>query len=133
MNQLIEKMTDYMQLRGFSPKTIYAYTSYVKRFEEHFEKHPARMGEKQVHQYLLHVISQGISGSYANGCYSTLRFLYETTMSKDWNMKNIPRSKKQSKLPIVRSLQEVLSLFNAVSKYYQLTLHNPSLKRNRSK
>ena len=36
MNQLIEKMTDDMQLRGFSPKTIYAYTSHVKRFEEHF-------------------------------------------------------------------------------------------------
>ena len=30
-------------------------------------------------------------------------------------MKNIPRSKKQSKLPIVLSLQEVLSIFNAVS------------------
>lgn len=115
MNQLIEKMTDDMQLRGFSPKTIYAYTSHVKRFEEHFEKHPARMGEKQVRQYLLHVISQGISSSYANGCYSALRFLYETTLSKDWNMKNIPRSKKQSKLPIVLSLQEVLSIFNAVS------------------
>ena len=30
-------------------------------------------------------------------------------------MKNVPRSKKQSKLPIVLSLQEVLSIFNAVS------------------
>ena len=48
MNQLIEKMADDVQLRGFSPKTIYAYTSHVKRFEGHFGKHPARMGEKQV-------------------------------------------------------------------------------------
>lgn len=46
-------MTDDMQLRGFSPKTIYAYTSHVKRFEKHFEKHSARMGEKQVRLSLL--------------------------------------------------------------------------------
>ena len=98
MYQLIEKMTDDMQLRGYSPKTIYAYISHVKRFEKHFEKHPARLGEKQIRQYLLHVISQGISSSYANGCYSALRFLYETSLGMDWNMKNIPRSKKQSKL-----------------------------------
>lgn len=83
INQLIEKIADDMQLRGFSPKTIYAYTSHVKRFEGHFGKHPACMGEKQVRQYLLHVISQGISSSYANGCYSALRFLYEIALDKD--------------------------------------------------
>ena len=115
MYQLIEKMTDDMQLRSYSPKTIYAYISHVKRFEKHFEKHPARLGEKQIRQYLLHVISQGISSSYANGCYSALRFLYETSLGMDWNMKNIPRSKKQSKLPVVLSLQEVSSIFDAVS------------------
>lgn len=89
MYKLIEKMTDDMRLRGFSPKTIYADTAHIKRFEEHFGRHPAWLGEKQVRQYLLHVISQGISSSYANGCYSALRFLYETTLGKDWNMKNI--------------------------------------------
>ena len=62
---------------------------------------------------ILYVISQGISSSYANGCYSALRFLYETTLGKDWNMKNIPRSKKQSKLPVVLSRQEVLSIFDS--------------------
>ena len=114
MNQLIEKMTDDMQLRSFSPKTIYAYTAHIKRFEEHFGKHPARMGEKQVRQYILYVISQGVSSSYANACYSALRFLYETTLGKNWNMKNIPRSKKQSKLPVVLSPKEVLAIFDAV-------------------
>ena len=115
MNQLIKKMTNDMQLRGFSPKTIYAYTSHVKRFEQYFQESPSCMGEKQIRQYLLYVISQGISSSYANGCYSALRFLYETTLSMDWNMKNIPRSKKQCKLPVVLSRQEVLSIFDAVS------------------
>ena len=115
MYQLIEKMTDDMKLRGYSPKTISAYISHAKRFQEHFEKHPARLGEKQIRQYLLLVISHGISSSYANGCYSALRFLYETTLGMDWNMKNIPRSKKQSKLPVVLSLQEVSSIFDAVS------------------
>ena len=115
MYQLIEKMTDDMQLRGYSPKTIYAYISHVKRFEQHFGNHPACLGETQIRQYLLHVISQGISSSYANGCYSALRFLFETSLGMDWNMKNIPRSKKQSKLPVVLSVQEVSSIFDAVS------------------
>lgn len=122
MYQLIEKMTGDMQLRGFSPKTIYAYTSHVRRFEKHFEKHPALMGEAQIRQFLLHVISQGISSSYANGCYSALRFLYETTLGKDWNMKNIPRSKKQSKLPVVLSPKEVLSIFDSVSNLKHKTI-----------
>jgi len=31
MYQLIEKMIDNIQLRGFSPKTIYAYTAHARR------------------------------------------------------------------------------------------------------
>ena len=117
MNQLIKKMTDDMQLRGFSSKTIYAYTSHIKRFEQYFKESPSCMDEKQV-RLLLYVISQGISSSYANGCYSALRFLYETTLGQDWNMKNIPRSKKQSKLPVVLSPKEVLAILHMIQPKY---------------
>lgn len=40
MQQLIEKMTDDMRLRGFSPKTIYAYTAHARRLEKHLGKRP---------------------------------------------------------------------------------------------
>lgn len=53
MYQLIEKMSDDMQLRGYSAKTISAYTSHTRRFEEHFEKHHTHMGKKQIRQYLF--------------------------------------------------------------------------------
>jgi len=45
MNQLIEKITGDMQLRGFSPKAIYAYTSHVKRFQHFFQELPSCMDD----------------------------------------------------------------------------------------
>jgi len=112
MSDLKEKMLMDMQLRGFSPKTQTAYLAYVKRFEEYFGKSTILLDENHIREFLHQAISRGLSSSYINSCYSGLRFMFETTMGREWNIKHIPRTKKEHKLPVILSSGEVISLFN---------------------
>jgi site-specific recombinase XerD len=111
-----------MQLRGMSPKTQKSYTAHARRFIQFFGVSPESLGEKHVREYLLHEISKGISSSYVNACYSGLKFLFETTLLREWNMKNIPRVKQESKLPVVLSAQDISSIFSVVENLKHRTI-----------
>lgn len=105
-----------MELKGFADKTQSAYIAHVKRFAEHFMKSPVDLGENEIKEYLHFLITErNLSSSYINTTYSGLRFLYETTLKRQWDMKSIPRTKKAKRLPIVLSKDEVKRILNVTT------------------
>lgn len=116
------KMLDDMRLRGFSPSTLESYSMHVRQFQGFFDAPLATLGESQVREYLLVVIAKGVSSSYVNGCYSALKFLYETTLGREWNMKHVPRSRKESKLPVALSKSEVMAVLDATQNLKHRTM-----------
>ncbi len=103
-----------MELRGYAEKTIVAYLGHVKRFEEFFYDSAENLSMSHAKEYLHKTIAiDGRSRSYVNGLYSALKFLYSTTLDKDWDIKHIPRVKKEFKLPVVMSKNEVISILKA--------------------
>ncbi len=102
-----------LELKGFSPDTQKFYIAHVKRFAEHFMKSPLDLGESEIKQYLHFLITErNLSNSYISGTYSALKFLYETTLKRQWEMEGIPRTKKLKKLPMILSKDEVKRLIN---------------------
>ena len=86
---------------------------HVKRFYSHFDKPLESLGYDEVRQFLHHAITQRkLSCSYVNQAYSAIRFFYETVQGWDWNMKLIPRVKRNRTLPAVLSVDEVKAIFN---------------------
>jgi len=112
MSILRENMIRDMQLKGYSPNTQSAYVNHIKKYVEYFNKSPDRLGIEEIKQYLHYLITiKKVSKSYVNSAYSALKFFYETTLNREWNIKEIPRIKKPKKLPVILSVSEVEQIF----------------------
>ena len=72
------------------------------------------MGEKEIKEYLLYILKEKkVSDGTFRQCRSALKFLYRTTMNRDWIVEKIPGPKSKRKLPNVLDLSEVQALFSA--------------------
>ena len=111
MGKLREQMKMDLKLKGYSPKTQTAYLGYMKKFVRYFGRSPAKMGEKEIREYLYHLITgKNLGDSSINSVYSALKFFYETTLCRDWNVAKIPRRKTEKRLPVVLDGSEIKQL-----------------------
>jgi integrase/recombinase XerD len=116
MSKFHDKMLQDMQLRGFSPSTQRTYLSNLHRFESFFQKPAENLNTDDLRNYLLHLITlRKVSGEYVDSVYSSLKFFYEKTLSRSWNMTEIPRLRRTKKLPIVLSRNEIKQLLAVTS------------------
>jgi len=116
MSQLLEKMKMDLTLKGYSPNTQKTYLDNVSHFSKHVAKPPELLTEDDIRDYLFHSIAvRKLSSSFVNTAYSAIKFFFETTLGRDWNMKNIPRVKKAKKLPVILSKDEVKKLFDVTT------------------
>jgi len=70
MSKLREKMKMDLELRGYSPKTVYSYLKYVKQYALHFSTSPELLGEDEVREFLHYLITEKkVCTSYVNGTY----------------------------------------------------------------
>jgi len=111
MGKLREQMKMDLKLKGYSPKTQAAYLGYMKKFVRYFGRSPAKMGEEEIREYLYHLITEkDLGDSSINSAYSALKFFYETTLGRDWNVAKIPRRKTEKRLPVVLDGSEIKQL-----------------------
>ena len=113
--QILEAMDQELKLRGYGARTHKTYLGHVARFIRFYSKEPQDLGEAEVRQFVLHLLEERKSHSYVNQCVSALKFLYEKVLKQPSPVVNLPRPKKDRKLPEVLSRAEVLRLFEAVS------------------
>ena len=65
-------------------------------FVRYFGRSPAKMGEKEIREYLYRLVTEkDLGDSSINSVYSALKFFYETTLCRDWNITKIPQSRKK--------------------------------------
>jgi site-specific recombinase XerD len=109
-------MTEDMQVRNFSPKTQCIYLEQVTKFANHFGKSPALLGQEEIRSYQVYLVEdRRVCWSTFNQTVCALRFLYSVTLGKDWSIKHIPFPKREKKLPIVLSLQEMSQFLESIS------------------
>lgn len=115
MTALRQRMIEDMQLRGLSPKTQRGYVSHVAAFARYFGKSPAELDQEAVRQYLLYLINEKkMSPEGVNQQVSALKFLYLTTLEMPWSDVDFPRAKRQHKLPVVLSQEELVQFFDHI-------------------
>jgi len=114
MGKLRDQMVVDLQLCGAKPRTQKAYLREAENLAKYFNRSPADLGENELKEYLLYLIkerhlSEGTFRFYVAG----LKFLYRTTLKREWPVEKIKHPRAKSKLPIVLDLSEVKSLFSA--------------------
>lgn len=116
MTKLREQLKRDLQIKGFSPKTQQAYLRHVVAFSQYYSKSPDFLGIEEIKDYLHYIIvEKNLSKSYVNQAYSGLKFFYETTLNRKWDMKSIPRVKKDKKLPEIFTREEVKKILNCTT------------------
>jgi site-specific recombinase XerD len=114
MGKIREQMMMVMQMRNFSAKTIKSYIWQVKAYVQMFGKSPAEMGQEEVKRYMYSLVERKASSSTVRVAYSALKFLYKDTLQREWKAEELPRPKREKRLPVVLSGEEVKRIFDAV-------------------
>ena len=111
MTPLRRRMIEDMRVRNLSPNTQQIYVDRVAKFAQYFGKSPELLGPEDIRTYQVYLIHQkGASSSMLLQTVCALRFLYRNTLGKKWALPFIPAPKREKKLPVVLS-QEEISLF----------------------
>jgi hypothetical protein len=85
MTPLRQRMTQDMQIRNLSPRTIECYIYHVGCFAKHFGRSPDRIGPEEVRAYQVYLVQQKkASWASFNQAVCALRFLYRVTLPRPW-------------------------------------------------
>ena len=115
MTTLRQRMRGDMRIRNLSERTQKCYLRHVTQFALHFGRSPDELGPEQIRRYQLFLVEQKrASWSLFNQAVCALRFLYGVTLRKDWAIEHIPHAKREKKLPVVLSVDEVRRVLGAV-------------------
>ncbi|POR27089.1 MULTISPECIES: site-specific tyrosine recombinase/integron integrase [Paenibacillus] len=108
-----QEMRDALVARGYSSKTIKAYISQTERFFARLQGTEASINDATVQKYALALLEKGLSHAYVNQAISALKFYFRHVLKQPKSAAYV-RPKKESKLPDVLSLNEVMRLLKAV-------------------
>ncbi|MEW6686667.1 MAG: site-specific tyrosine recombinase/integron integrase [Candidatus Edwardsbacteria bacterium] len=113
--QIIDAVKKELKLRGYSQKTRKAYLHHIDCYIRHFKKDPKELDEGHVREYMLHLIDkERVSRSYHNQAVSAIKFLYDNVLQMPRIVGNLPRPRKEQKLPTVLSQKEVRQILQAI-------------------
>ena len=108
MTPLRQRMTEDMQLAGYSSKTQQAYISAVRQLFAHFNCTPAQLTEEQLREYFLYLANERkVSRLTATIALCGIKFFYQRTLQRDWIMLGLVWLCSEKKLFVVLSREEV--------------------------
>jgi len=115
MTPLRQKLIDEIQLRGFSPRTQYAYEYAVTGLARYYHRSPDQINDEQLREYLLYLLREKqLSASSLTVIVSGLRFFYGKVLHRSTEalVHALPRMQRPVQRPKLYSVQELEKLFN---------------------
>jgi site-specific recombinase XerD len=124
MTKLRQRMWEDMRIRNLSLTTQKKYMKQVAAFANHFHKSPELLGIEDIRVFLLYLAQEKkFSSSSINVTVSALRFLYKVTLGCKWDIEKIHFARREKKLPVVLSSEEVTQFLKSVkNKKHQVIL-----------
>ena len=111
MNQnksFLSLQTNEMQIRNYSPRTIDTYCKLLCNLEKEFGKSLYEITTEDFKSKLHFMITQkGASTSTVNQLISAFKIFYVDVCHREWEEFHVKRPRKEKKLPIILSLEEV--------------------------
>ena len=122
--ELMQKMKEDMEMRGFSPHTKDSYERKAKDVIKYFKKPMEEVTTEELRKYLLKYLREEkkLSERSVNYYNSVIRFMYEVTMDKLINKKQLPMYRNRRKMKDVLTKEELSAFFNACDNYMYKTI-----------
>lgn len=108
-------MIEDMQLRGYSATTQRVYVRAVGRVFQHFQCNPTQLSEEQLREYFLYLANEKrVSRSTSTVAMCSIKFFFEHTLHRNWPTLELMRPRREHKLPVVLSREEVRRILSEV-------------------
>lgn len=122
--QLVQKMKEDMEMRRFSDYTKYSYLHKTKNMIKYFKKPLEEVKIEELRNYLLKYLKdeKKLSERSVNYYNSVIRFIYEVTLDKVINKKQLPMCRKRREIYKVLTKEELSTFFNACENYKYKTI-----------
>ena len=109
--EFLKRVETEIKISKLSPYTLKNYLEFNKKLLEHSKKLPEEIEQSDVKYFLAENMSERASAS--NILFlASIRFAYNNVLQKD-PTNGIKRPKKETKIPIVLTKEEIIKLFNA--------------------
>ena len=118
--QLIKKMKEDMDMRNFSKYTYDSYLGKTKDIMRYYgEKQLEEVTTEELREFLLKYLKdeRKLSDRSINYYNSVIRFIYEVTLDKVLNKKQIPMMKKKKTVYKVLTKEELSTFFNVCDNF----------------
>ena len=117
--EILEKMKNDMKLRNFSDYTYDSYLGKTKDMMRYFGKEIENLKTEELRNFLLKYLKdeRKLSDGSINYYNSVIRFIYEVTLDKVLNKKQIPMRKKKKTVYKVLTKEELSTFFNVIENY----------------
>ncbi|CAM3104068.1 tyrosine-type recombinase/integrase [Flavobacterium frigoris] len=114
-HEYISLLVDTILAYNYSSSTMRTYTSsFLKFLRDHQFKDPHTITQKEITKYLASLMERGLSAASGHSMVNALLFYYQQIEHQKGFELNIPRPKKEKKLPSVLTMEECLQIFRAV-------------------
>lgn len=111
----LSKLEKELAARRYSSKTKKAYLHYNEDFLKFSRKNPTEISNDNVKDYLFHLVEKKeVSTSTLNTAINALKFYYGEVLKRRFAYE-IKRPKKDKKLPVVLSQEEVSRIISSVT------------------
>lgn len=125
MTPLRQRMIEDMQLRGLSPKTQRAYVRVVRELAEYYHRSPDQISQEELRAYFLYLKNEKrLCRSSCTVALCGIKFFYDYTLKRQWPVFELIRPKKEQKMPVVLSIEEVHQILSRVRQpHYRVCLN----------
>lgn len=115
MTPLRKRLIDDLQLRGMGERTQQMYVRAVRQLSEHYNKSPDKITEEELRDYFLYTKNtKKWSRSTSTIAICGIKFFYENTLKRNWTTLTFVRAKREKKLPVILSREEVRKILGNI-------------------
>ena len=115
INDTFEKLRNELISRKYSTKTVKSYIGYNIKLLKFTEKTPIEINNEDIINFLAYLAEEkDLSTSSLNITISALKFYYGNILKQNF-VYEIKRPKKDKKLPVILSLEEVENIISSVN------------------
>lgn len=110
-----KQMTEDMQLKGMSERTIEMYVRSIDQLSKHYQKSPDQISEEELRQYFLYNKNhRKWSRTACTIALCGIKFFFTHTLKRAWTTLRFVRPEKERKLPVVLSQPQVHKIISKV-------------------
>ena len=122
--QLLEKLKEDMEMRGFSHHTKDSYYRKAKAITEYFGKPMRQVKIQELRDYLLKYLKEqkGLTEKSVNYYNNVIRFIYDVVIDYPINKRQLPLYRGKRRLPKILREEELKVFFNACENYKYKTI-----------